>query len=225
MFLVIAIHYNKAVPLFLQRQFRFISPQRAPHHLEFTPLRNKLKNRFLKVGECMICFDTEKTISLSCNHEVCFECLKGYVSVALGDSSMFPIKCPGYINCKTLVEPRYIQRVLNRKEFKRYNLFNDRSLFGDGMPCIYCSHYVVFSNEANIARVACPYCKRFFCLKCQKPWHDGFDCVSQKDKVEIEHWRKTIGAQKCPGCDKIIEKDDPETCNHVSFYVFNHTFI
>lgn len=190
--------------------------KRASHHIEFTPVRNNLKNTFLKVGECMICFGFEKIIALSCDHKVCLECLKAYSNTALGDASMFPIKCPGYTGCKSLIDPKYIQRVLNRKEFKRFNLFNDRALFGDGISCIYCSHYVIFPPTADLSRVTCPYCNKQFCMRCQKPWHKCTDCLSRKDKSELEEWRKLTGAQKCPGCLKVIEKEDSETCNHVS---------
>ena len=31
----------------------------------------------------------------------------------------------------------------------------------------------------------------------------------------MEKWKSEIGAQKCPSCLKLIEKDDPNTCNHM----------
>ena len=190
--------------------------KKVPHHLEFTPLRNSIRNAFSKRDECMICFSIEKTARMSCSHRVCFDCLREYIRTALGDSSMFPIKCPGYNRCRTLIDPNQIQRVLNRKEFCRFNLFNDRALFGDGMLCIFCSHYVVFPSGFNLVRVQCPHCRSPFCMRCGKPWHYGKDCISGNDNFELEEWRKKTGAQKCPGCEKIIEKEDPETCNHVS---------
>ena len=33
--------------------------------------------------------------------------------------------------------------------------------------------------------------------------------------MELEEWRRSKGAQRCPACVKIIEKDDVETCNHM----------
>jgi hypothetical protein len=31
----------------------------------------------------------------------------------------------------------------------------------------------------------------------------------------LEAWKNASGAQKCPGCSKLIEKDDPATCHHM----------
>ena len=31
----------------------------------------------------------------------------------------------------------------------------------------------------------------------------------------LEAWKMDSGAQKCPACHKLIEKDDPDTCNHM----------
>ena len=39
--------------------------------------------------------------------------------------------------------------------------------------------------------------------------------VEIRGEVELEEWRRSRGAQRCPGCYKIIEKDDAETCNHM----------
>ena len=58
------------------------------------------------------------------------------------------------------------------------------------------------------------YGTRSICFKCKTPWHPGVRCGERAD-VELEEWRRLRGAQRCPGCDKIIEKDDPETCNHM----------
>jgi hypothetical protein len=31
----------------------------------------------------------------------------------------------------------------------------------------------------------------------------------------LDQWTKETGAQKCPTCLKVIEKDDPDTCHHM----------
>jgi hypothetical protein len=36
--------------------------------------------------------------------------------------------------------------------------------------------------------------------------------LNDSTQVEVEEWREAHGAQRCPGCFKIIEKDDPESC-------------
>ena len=185
-------------------------------HATYTPILNSLMNRTLKVGECTICFGEEKCFRLpGCKHEVCVDCLRSYVHTALGDASMFPIKCPmHHMGCLTVLESKFSQRVLNKDEFERFNLFNDRAVYGDGMACIFCGNFVIFPERMGGVMVACPYCRQRFCMKCKVAWHVGVDCTDQ-GKDELEDWRKAQGATRCPGCYKIIEKDDPETCNHM----------
>jgi hypothetical protein len=194
-----------------------VKAKKIPHG-SFNPILNALMNRFLlKVGECTICFgDDEKVFKLpGCEHMVCIDCLRSYVHTALGDASMFPIKCPmHHTGCLTVLESKFAQRVLNKDEFERFNLFNDRAVYGDGMACIFCGNFVIFPERMGGVMVACPYCRQRFCMKCKVAWHVGVDCT-ETGKDELEDWRRSHGATRCPGCFKIIEKDDPETCNHM----------
>ena len=64
-------------------------------------------------------------------------------------------------------------------------------------------------------QVQCPYCAYRWCVRCKCPWHPNIKCSERAD-VEVEEWREAHGAQRCPGCFKIIEKDDPESCNHMT---------
>jgi len=128
---------------------------------------------------------------------------------------MFPIKCPmHHTGCLTVLEAKFAQRVLNKDEFERFNLFNDRAVYGDGMACIFCGNFVIFPERMGGVMVACPYCRQRFCMKCKIAWHLGVDCT-EEGKDDLEEWRKSHGATRCPGCFKVIEKDDPETCNHM----------
>ncbi|GMH76545.1 hypothetical protein TrST_g10076 [Triparma strigata] len=194
---------------------KMVKAKKIPH-APYTPIMNMLKNKFLKVGECSICFGDEKTFRLDgCGHQVCPDCLRSYVHTALGDASMFPIKCPmHHTGCLTVIEPKFGQRVLNKDEYERFNLFNDRAVFGDGMACIFCGNFVIFPDRMGGVMVACPYCRQRFCMKCKVAWHVGVDCT-EEGKDELEEWRKAHGATRCPGCFKVIEKDDAETCNHM----------
>jgi len=79
-----------------------------------------------------------------------------------------------------------------------------------------CQNFVNFpDNMENIARVECPYCVQNFCVRCKKAWHSGISCAVDSYDVDLESWKNTSGAQKCPACRKLIEKDDPDTCNHM----------
>ncbi len=85
-----------------------------------------------------------------------------------------------------------------------------------GMRCIFCDHYVIFpADMSSIARVECPYCVQRFCIRCRKPWHVGGRCPLEMYDESLEVWKADSGAQKCPACKKLIEKDGPDTCNHM----------
>ena len=86
-----------------------------------------------------------------------------------------------------------------------------------GMRCIFCQNYVNFPEKMDhVARVICPYCSQNFCVRCKKAWHGtGMRCAVDSLDDSLEAWKSTSGAQKCPACSKLIEKDDPDTCNHM----------
>jgi len=55
-----------------------------------------------------------------------------------------------------------------------------------------------------------------FCIRCKQTWHFGKQkCPVDQMDDHLENWKMISGAQKCPCCAKLIEKDDPDTCNHM----------
>jgi hypothetical protein len=158
---------------------------------------------------------------LGCNHGLCLEDIKGYVDSALGDISMFPVKCPmHYEGCVGILETGTAKRILSRVLYERFLEFTDRSVYGEGMRCIFCNNFVNFPEEGAISMVECPYCIQRFCMRCKKPWHYGARCPLDNVDDSLESWKKDSGAQKCPACLKLIEKDDPDTCNHMVHSIF-----
>ena len=92
--------------------------------------------------------------------------------------------------------------------------FYDRSVLGEGIHCLKCGSFVNLPRDGD-PMVQCPYCAYRWCVRCKCPWHPNIKCSERAD-VEVEEWREAHGAQRCPGCFKIIEKDDPESCNHMT---------
>jgi hypothetical protein len=92
-------------------------------------------NKFLPKGTCCVCKTENVTVMrLSCGHSLCLEDLHGYLESALGDISMFPVKCPmHYENCGGSVDSKIAKRVLTEPQYVRFNEFSDRAHFGDGM--------------------------------------------------------------------------------------------
>ena len=84
------------------------------------------------------------------------------------------------------------------------------------MRCIFCNNFVNFPDQMHrMARVECPYCVQRFCIRCRKPWHVNNKCPLDTYDDSVEVWKEETGAQPCPCCKKLIEKDDPDTCNHM----------
>ena len=189
----------------------------TPRHLSYTPKWDTFRNRFLPSGECNICMDKCAVFRLSpCNHKLCVEDMCNYLSAALGDISLFPIKCPmHYEGCTTTIDAKIAKRVLNQLEFDKFNEFMDRSLYGEGMRCIFCNNYVNFPEEGGFSMVECPYCVQTFCIRCKKPRHFGAKCPLDGIDDSLDSWKQMSGAQKCPACSKLIEKTDKESCNHM----------
>lgn len=91
-------------------------------------------NTFLRKGECVVCKNPSITVlRLHCGHGICLEDIKGYLESALGDVSMFPVKCPmHYLGCEGMLDSRTAKRVLTEPQYNRFNEFCDRAMYGDG---------------------------------------------------------------------------------------------
>lgn len=189
----------------------------TPRHLRYTPRFDAIRNRLLQPGKCCVCQEEKLPVfRLDCRHGICEEDIKGYLSSALGDISMFPVKCPlHYEGCTGSITAHISKRVLSAPMFDKFNEFSDRSTYGEGMRCIFCDNFVNFPIEGAISMVECPYCVQRFCMRCKKSWHFGSKCPLDKVDDSLDDWRQKSLAQRCPCCHKLIEKDDPNTCNHM----------
>jgi len=55
------------------------------------------------INDCAICSETfEDPYRLQCDHKFCRDCLQSFFRFSLGDSSLFPFKCPD-VNCRQLI--------------------------------------------------------------------------------------------------------------------------
>jgi hypothetical protein len=189
----------------------------TPRHLRYTPKWDAFRNKFLPTGTCSICQDKCPVFRiLPCNHALCAEDLCGYLGNALGDISQFPVKCPlHYEGCTSTIGAKIAKRVLDVKEYEKFNEFSDRVTYGEGMRCIFCNNYVNFPEEGGFSMVECPYCVQTFCIRCRRPWHFDSKCPLDNVDDSLDTWKKISGAQKCPACAKLIEKSDRDTCNHM----------
>lgn len=194
-------------------------PQETPNpYPPYTPRVDHIRNQFLFRGECIVCHLSEqKVLTLSCQHKICLEDLKGYIVAGLGNISMFPLKCPLYFhNCSGIIQPKEAKRVLTKAQYEKFCEFCDRVEYGEGIRCIFCNFYINYPPlNVQISMVECPHCSQRCCIKCKKPWHYNQKCPLELLDDSLDQWTKEAGAQKCPTCLKVIEKDDPDTCHHM----------
>jgi len=189
-----------------------------PELMDFYP--RKLATLLLHSGECLICYESNtKVFELpECQHRICIEDMTSYLNTALGDASMFPLKCPmHHMGCTTVINPQFVRKVLPKSSYLRFSVFHERAVLGEGMDCIFCKKFVSLPplSDMKTPMVSCPHCHKHFCMKCKIAWHIGATCEEVDGEQDVENWAEAIGASKCPSCEKFIEKSDAETCNHM----------
>jgi hypothetical protein len=119
--------------------------------------------------------------------------------------------------CEAQIPTSLARQFLSREDYQRYLDFHDRAVHGEGVRCIRCAAYIPLpdSRVNKIYLVACQDCTLVFCSQCKCLSHNGKRCPVDVDMEQFEKWGKRAGAMKCPACSRLIEKDDPSTCNHM----------
>eukprot|EP01041_Mallomonas_annulata_P004375 gene4376-8716_t len=187
-------------------------------HPKYTPIMDNARNKLLFRGLCCICKETaHQVLRLKCKHTLCIDDMQSYLQAGLQDISKFPMKCPmHYEGCEERITPYTAKRFLSAANYTRFLDFMDRSTLGEGIRCIFCANFVNLPTETKMLMVECPHCVRRFCMRCRRPWHYKATCpLEAQDDLELQNWKAGSGAQKCPACSKLIEKEDPDTCNHM----------
>jgi hypothetical protein len=136
--------------------------------------------------ECPICFDcipSEKSISLTCSHSFCNECLAQHVRSRMEGGDAISIPCPliraqavptgsSGSGCGHILSQGELQRILGEREFAVLErraleaaVASDRSLHFCPTPD--CTYVVSWAgDEDGPPRVDCPLCLCSRCLLC-----------------------------------------------------------
>ena len=128
------------------RPKRPVYRQITPSHPPYGGRWDRLFNWLLPRGTCVVCKTSgARVLTLNCAHRMCVECVCGYVESALGDVSMFPVKCPMHFEgCVGNVDSLIAKRVLGPSQYDRFNEFSDRAIYGDGTYPVASMHYLLF---------------------------------------------------------------------------------
>jgi hypothetical protein len=112
-------------------KYKMITPDHPRHLGNWTAFFNRWT---VSHGVCCVCkAENVSVLRLNCQHGICLEDLEGYLNSALGDISMFPVKCPmHYESCTGTIDAKLARRVLPAAQYSRFLEFIDRTTYGDG---------------------------------------------------------------------------------------------
>lgn len=181
---------------------------------------------------CEVCYlPVVKFVTLSeCGHRFCETCVNtAFDSYLMG--GRVTISC---LQCSRPANPNEIKENLTPELYDKYLEFSLRRyliLQKNVRHCTApdCPFAYIIDNPSNCEddHFIClrEGCGTEYCIKCNRPWHEGISCNKakskrQKDKpngVEAlgKDVMKEINVKLCPRCNTAVEKVDDGACNHV----------
>lgn len=187
---------------------------------------------------CGICFDASdegsQMFGLSCNHDFCVGCWKGYLSSTLqsGLARLLIVVCPSpncierfTIDDALQIAPElshmwpeaYLQAYVNRSRGSRR--------FCPGPDCTVIAFAPPTIELGLLHSTTCTRCDTCFCMKCGESAHFPATCE------DLEAFTAMFGSsalwikkntKPCPGCRAVVEKDGG--CNAMHCTRCNNTF-
>lgn len=172
-------------------------------------------NRIVINIKCPVCLtNVEDPYQLGCGHWYCTECLESQCTHATD----FPIQCLGCQGkCSRKLGLPDLKAVLSTPA---YSKLIEASLsayvkknFLQHCPTPDCQEI----HRPFPGTLDCPQCLHSICTSCHDVVHDDKTCEEhqrfvEKDKRQLEEWKRTHGVKQCPKCEVSIEK---EGCNKV----------
>jgi len=178
-------------------------------------------------GVCIACcssFAISQMHSLPCQHRLCSDDLKSFVSSAYQTKS-FPLKCP-FDGCETEIPDEVAFLCMDQQDSENYT----RNAVISGLEnVIYCPNSkcsLPFEyDDGNVLQeipVQCPSCHYQFCKKCRFEAHLNLTCEQRQEQIhnadeegkkqllELAKMNKWQGCQ----CGYVFEKVNG--CNHMT---------
>ncbi|KAL6846514.1 hypothetical protein ACP4OV_023962 [Aristida adscensionis] len=179
--------------------------------------------------DCAICmeprlaFDRFRAAAGACAHEFCVCCLVRYIEGRVADGAV-PVPCPAPGCRDGVMHPEACKKLLDIDVFDAWCVaLCERAVGPARARCPYrdCGELVVLDaggdQRGASPEVACPTCKRAFCLQCEQPWDarhggDGGDgggggggggqrCLLAR-LADGQDWTR------CPSCRAMVDKMD-----------------
>merc|ERR1719336_828078 len=182
--------------------------------------------------ECPCCLDDfpiSEVASLTCGHNICYECWGDYIRNASKRRNCFKLQCPEG-DCEVAATttqlrqigiPGALVRDLERRQ-EKFQLRNYVESSKDLHLCLGpdCPHVQRIFDRNGLSDIHCTDCGHVYCINCNQNGHRPCPCdvadtwiVKATSEAENMQWilAKT---KKCPKCRVPIEKN--QGCNHMT---------
>lgn len=183
---------------------------------------------------CLLCDDTTRCFAVGCDHSMCWDCWKGWVSAALEKGpAVLSTRCPAAAGCTLVLPLTFIKQLLHTNQHQnlaRWNLESfvecNRDTLG-WCPAPNCSRALKIGSSIAALGIRCK-CGYEGCFACAKEDHSPATCH------EYEKWMEGIlkdagasdyilaNTKGCPNCKVNIEKN--QGCDHMTCARCKHEF-
>ncbi|KAK4410681.1 putative E3 ubiquitin-protein ligase rbrA [Sesamum angolense] len=185
---------------------------------------------------CEICADRKDGDQMfsvpNCSHRFCTECITKHVSITIKKRAIVhrheearSLTCPG-VDCKGVLEIEACRGIVADDVLASWDDVICESMIAPSQRfyCPYnnCSGLLV-NDSGGIREAECPLCRRLMCVRCNVPWHSGFDCEEFSrlrederggDDLMVHELAKQNKWQRCPNCKFFVEKN--QGCLHIT---------
>ena len=199
--------------------------------IKFKPNAIINQNKPKKIVKCFICCENfnefdKQNYKLNCHCIIHSNCFKKYIINSIKNKKI-PILCP---KCKAEIIPQIIYKCLNSIGDKNLISYYENSCldlyinnYEKNNDLVYylcptpgCNNDVLCKN--NDVKLVCSKCKKAYCIKCFRPWHNNKKCeeiymdnsfvnASQLNKIPFQGQNK-YKYKECPKCQTLMLKEE-----------------
>ena len=232
---LVLVYYNWNYDKLLEEWFENMEKIKIDSHIEQSPESIKKISEFLtknKISEntCPICYseiEKEDSLSLKCNHLICKDCFKEYITNKLLTEPINILNTPCPLDgCNLYLTRTIYKKCITEKQYQRIfaksvvRNFTVTSKDIKSCPNPRCN--LSIKSQGNIAKEIKCQCGTIFCFSCLEESHLPCDCEMAKQWLEFTKdkgsgedfiWIKE-NTKRCPKCQFPIEKN--QGCNHMT---------
>lgn len=132
----------------------------------------------LNTDVCGICCeDPSRPYRLQqCGHKFCLHCLLDNINMALGDMSMFPIKCPQCLVQLAIID---LNELMTTQTWIKLNSMALNQYIGRNSDIV-SNCFTAGCKQVNFMiknYFTCDQCNQSYCMECKLNYHPGLTCL------------------------------------------------